>query len=512
MLKGSGRLMLPNFFVSRGSGKRENDNPTTNHHYPNDRQHTTNHTSSTTSGNARVKVKKATLGATLAQIHREQQQQQKNKLSQNAAFALYAGRRREDDENDDDDEDDNALTGRDHGYALELDDYDNESVSSLNDSCFGGASVTGGYNVYSSTTDLTMRSPMKQAMSLAVGVVPTLTDINNTTPSVASSTTDDVSYLIHDIERPSVQQLFPPPPPLHETQQQQQQQIDEEDNSMFNHKNGRLRTMIPILKGTISPKKQKRKTQQHRRAPDANESNTNNNTTKKILVDDPTKLCIIPSSTTTTESTINRSGSNHKVSISSSSTTPASINLNSITSCESYTEPNPTTSTTYSTTEHPIVEMNGSPKVLGTHTNNIPQHRTSKCRRFYKACISHCYPFWLQRAPKWIQMIVLLCWIVVLLMVLIAITGGIVSVVRSQQAKHQSDDNNDPSSVVWDPNHNSNDTIRVAVPPSNPPTTVTEDPPSSSSSTFVPAPVPTTNTNNNRPEPKIEATQTPNRR
>lgn len=52
------------------------------------------------------------------------------------------------------------------GYALEL-ESDCASVSSMNDSCFGGASVTGGYS-----SRRFSKSPLKQAKSLVVGVIP----------------------------------------------------------------------------------------------------------------------------------------------------------------------------------------------------------------------------------------------------------------------------------------------------------------------------------------------------
>jgi hypothetical protein len=115
------------------------------------------------------------LGVSLAHLNRP-----KKVLSNNAAHALYGGRRRSED--DDEEVGEEAV-----GYALELYSDCGESVSSLNDSCFGGASVTGGYNLPSSPAKTA--SPMKQATSLVVGVVPTITSVSD----FPSFDTEDVS-------------------------------------------------------------------------------------------------------------------------------------------------------------------------------------------------------------------------------------------------------------------------------------------------------------------------------
>lgn len=126
----------------------------------------------------------APLGLSLSQLNRKKQQKV---LSNNAVHALYGGRRSDDDD---------ASEGGAEGYALELYSDCGESVSSLNDSCFGGASVTGGYNIHSSPLKEAMTSPLKQATSLVVGVVPSLA-----VSDFPSFDTEDVSVLV-DLEQP----------------------------------------------------------------------------------------------------------------------------------------------------------------------------------------------------------------------------------------------------------------------------------------------------------------------
>ena len=166
-------------------------------------------------------------------------------LSNNAAHALYTGRRHDDYDDDDD-------SGNEKGeYALEFDCE--ESVSSLNDSCFGGASVTGGYNIYSTEEppEELIGSPiMKQATSLAVGRVPSTMCL----PSVSdhpSFDTEDLSYFVHDVEQPTIL------PPVHNNNIEDCIEVECE-NSLINAKDGRLRTMMPILTGTLSPKPKRR--------------------------------------------------------------------------------------------------------------------------------------------------------------------------------------------------------------------------------------------------------------
>jgi hypothetical protein len=125
------------------------------------------------------------LGVSLAHLNRP-----KKVLSNNAVHALYGGRRRSE-------EDDDEVGEDEEGYALELYSDCGESVSSLNDSCFGGASVTGGYNLprTSSPTKEATPSPLKQATSLVVGVVPTLA-----VSDYPSFDTEDVSVRV-DLEQ-----------------------------------------------------------------------------------------------------------------------------------------------------------------------------------------------------------------------------------------------------------------------------------------------------------------------
>jgi hypothetical protein len=125
------------------------------------------------------------LSASLAQLNR--QKHNSKLLSDNAAQVLYGSRR-----NNDEDDDTEGDGGNVNGYALELYSDCGESVSSLNDSCFGGASVTGGYNLPGSV------SPLKHATSLAVGIVPTLTMSVSDFPSFD---TEDVSVVV-DVEQP----------------------------------------------------------------------------------------------------------------------------------------------------------------------------------------------------------------------------------------------------------------------------------------------------------------------
>lgn len=375
---------------------------------------------------------KQKLSTTLAHIHRQQllHEQQQQQLSQNAAHALYTGRRQDriNHHMRDDDDDDSTTSNAAEGYALEFDC--GESVSSLNDSCFGGASVTGGYNIYPSTTitepnvNEQQQSPMKLATSLVVGVVPSISGMS--VSDHPSFDTEDISYFVHDVEQPPMLS----PLPLTHTNSNHIELLEE--NSLINAKDGRLRTMKPILTGTLSPK-QKRHRSVRRNPPNK-----------------PSTLLLVPSSTTLTTSESTGNG-NHNP---SNSTTGSNI-VRSFAVQPQKDTPSLMISTTSSESRHEsqILEMIApNTTSTSTTTDTFNKHASSSpiC------CKCHYYPPWLQRVPFWLKVLLFIGWILLLVAIIIAIIGGIVS---SVHRNNNSNENNSASLNDYNHHHVYNDTI-----------------------------------------------------
>jgi hypothetical protein len=379
---------------------------------------------------------KQKLSTTLAHIHRQQllHEQQQQQLSQNAAHALYTGRRQDRmNHHLHDDDDDSTSSNAAEGYALEFDC--GESVSSLNDSCFGGASVTGGYNIYPSTTmaepnvtEQQQQSPMKQATSLVVGVVPSISGMS--VSDHPSFDTEDISYFVHDVERPPMLS----PLPLTHTNSNSIELVEE--NSLINAKDGRLRTMKPILTGTLSPK-QKRHRSVRRNPP--------NNHTSTVL--------LVPSSTALTTSDSTGNGNHH----------PSNCSGNTVRSSAVQQPQKDTPSLMISTTsseshhESQIVEMIApNTTSTSTTTDTFNKQRTPLASSTSLCGKCHYYPPWLQRVPFWLKVLLFIGWILLLVAIIIAIIGGIVS---SVHRNNSSNENNSASLNDYNNHHVYNDTI-----------------------------------------------------
>ena len=455
MMKEPGRF-LPGWLSSSARNGKRNDKDH-DHSKPNDTAGSTGGTSnvhgkkavlrlpyssSSTSASPphhRPSSKPQKLSATLAQIHRQQliheQHPQQQQLSHNAAHALYTGRRQDyinhHHQNDDDDDDSTSSNLPNVGYALEFDC--GESVSSLNDSCFGGASVTGGYNIYSSTANSAgqqpppQSSPMKQATSLAVGVVPSISVLS--VSDHPSFDTEDISYFVHDVEQPPI--VSPLPPHTHTNNSN-----EVEENSLINAKNGRLRTMMPILTGTLSPK-QKRSRWMTGSHPPPNSDRTGRNGNHHPTVRSSSVVLTQPQK----EHTATAASSTKSWMIS-------------------------TTSSEQSHHEHPIMERTIPPNTTTTSTNTMMTTTTHHKER--------CYPSWLQRVPLWLKVLLCIGWMLLLLAIVTAIIGGIVSSVHNNN-----NNKNQSSASLYDNNHPLvNDTIdpkasNVFFVPPNATTTVT---------------------------------------
>jgi hypothetical protein len=416
MPKGSVRF-LPNLLSSR-SGK-QND-----HHGSKDATKEANthgkdavlrlpYSSQAPQRNHSTSQPKQKLSATLAQLHRQQlRHEAPPHLSQNAAHALYTGRRQDrvnrdvkynDDVNDD--EESTCSSNAPGGYALEFDC--GESVSSLNDSCFGGASVTGGYNIYPASTT-TMRkvtepqvqyeSPMKQATSLVVGKVPSICGLS--VSDHPSFDTEDISYYVHDVEQP------PMLSPLPLTQSDNSNEVEE--NSLINAKDGRLRTMMPILTGTLSPKQKRGRSFQR------------GNSSAKCR-----------------DSATVENGKDHTH---TTNTTSAAVQAASILPRKVDTTSSLMISTTSSETHHEsqIVEMIAPQTTSNTTTTSTSSTSRNNKRRFT------CYPLWLQRVPFWMKVSLYVGWVLLLLAIIVAIVGGIVSSI------HQKNINDSSAASLYD--------------------------------------------------------------
>jgi hypothetical protein len=312
---------------------------------------------------------KPNLSNTLTQLQRKQNQhphqqlpQQNKLLSHNAAHVLYTGRRHDYDDNDENESNNSSNDG--DGYAIEVYSNCDESVSSLNDSCMDGASVTGGYNVHHNDNDnnilpsttLDQQQPqlyninhhhqpttllLNHATSLVVGIVPmtlstTTTSNNNSiaTPSWMTRTqpsnnhnnndplysnnnnisfdeTEETSYRI-DIEQPKlqqqqyVQQSLLQVPYIEEYNNQQANIVD--DTSLLNKIDGRLRTIVPLITGTCSPKKKKKKQQSKR----STTTTISNQEKQQGVTKTHNHTSIVQSSTTMTSTATNSTCSNHK--------------------------------------------------------------------------------------------------------------------------------------------------------------------------------------------------------
>ena len=447
MMKGPGRF-LPGWLSSSARNDNDHDHSKpgstggTSHVHGNKAVLRLPYSSSSASASPppphhRPSSKPQKLSTTLAQIHRQQliHEQQQQQLSHNAAHALYTGRRQDyinhHHQNDDDDDDSTSSNLPNVGYALEFDC--GESVSSLNDSCFGGASVTGGYNIYSSTANSAgqqpppQSSPMKQATSLAVGVVPSISVLS--VSDHPSFDTEDISYFVHDVEQPPI--VSPLPPHTHTNNSN-----EVEENSLINAKNGRLRTMMPILTGTLSPK-QKRSRWMTGSHPPPNSDRTGRNGNHHPTVRSSSVVLTQPQK----EHTATAASSTKSWMIS-------------------------TTSSEQSHHEHPIMERTIPPNTTTTSTNTMMTTTTHHKER--------CYPSWLQRVPLWLKVLLCIGWMLLLLAIVMAIIGGIVSSVHNNN-----NNNNQSSASLYDNNHPLvNDTIdpkasNVFFVPPNATTTVT---------------------------------------